>query len=58
MRSRWGDGKVYLGQYSSLRKRMRAIRRGKIEPWWPSTEAAEKRMLERYGLWHAKQQLK
>jgi hypothetical protein len=44
------QGKIRIAPNSGLRKRMRAIRRGKEEAWWPETKKAEEAMLRRYKL--------
>ena len=49
MRNAPGRGEINIGEHSSLRKRMRAVRRGKMAPWWPPNKDAERKMLRRYG---------
>jgi hypothetical protein len=42
-------GEINIGQWSSLRKRMRAVRRGKMAAWWPATPQALAKMKGRYA---------
>ena len=47
-RSEPGKGRIIIGQWSSLRKLMRAARRGTLPAWWPTLKKDVEAMRTRH----------